>query len=254
MINGGKQVNKISSEYDKSMPLFSIITVVYNGEKTIEKTINSVLNQTYKNIEYIIIDGNSKDKTVDVIKKYEDEIEYWQSEPDCGIYDAMNKGINLAKGDYICLLNADDWYEDNACQIVAEQIQKNKADVYYGIARVLDNDLETVDIHGSTVKILNRSSVAHQTCFVSKEIYSNYLYDTKYKSAADYDLVCKLYKAGFKFQFIEKILVNFRLDGMSGTTQGQLERYCIMNKYGYISKIKYLVHILSLKIALLMGK
>jgi glycosyltransferase involved in cell wall biosynthesis len=92
-------------------PLISIITIVYNGITTLEQTILSVINQTYKNSEYIIIDGGSTDSTVDIIKKYEKHFAYWLSEPDKGIYNAMNKGIKLSSGKYIALLNSDDWLE-----------------------------------------------------------------------------------------------------------------------------------------------
>ncbi len=95
---------------ENNKPLISIITVVYNGEKFLEKTIQSVINQTYKNIEYIIIDGGSTDGTVDIIKKYEDQIDYWVSERDGGIYDAMNKGIDKANGVGLLFLNAGDYF------------------------------------------------------------------------------------------------------------------------------------------------
>ena len=91
-------------------PLISIITVVFNGEKKLEKTISSVINQTYDNLEYIVIDGSSKDGTIDIIKKYEDKINYWVSEKDSGIYEAMNKGILASKGDYINFMNAGDFF------------------------------------------------------------------------------------------------------------------------------------------------
>ena len=97
-------------------PLISIITVSYNAVKTIEDTITSVLNQTYSNIEYIIIDGASTDGTLEVIKKYQDDISIIVSEPDKGIYDAMNKGIERANGELIGIINADDWYEANAVE------------------------------------------------------------------------------------------------------------------------------------------
>ena len=97
----------------RNKPLVSIVTVVYNGENFLEETIKSVINQTYENIEYIIIDGGSTDGTVDIIKKYEDKINYWVSEKDAGIYDAMNKGIEAFKGDYINFLNAGDSYVNN---------------------------------------------------------------------------------------------------------------------------------------------
>jgi glycosyltransferase involved in cell wall biosynthesis len=114
---------------------FSIITVSFNSVHTIEKTILSVLNQTYKNFEYIIIDGGSNDGTVDIIKKYEDKLNYWISEKDLGISDAFNKGINASKGKIIGILNSDDWYELNALEII-DQIEEG--DVYVGSLKYHD--------------------------------------------------------------------------------------------------------------------
>ena len=104
----------------KQTPLISIITVVYNGEQHIQQTINSIKHQTYKNIEHIIIDGNSSDGTLDIIKKNKSVSKYI-SEPDRGIYDAMNKGINIASGELIGILNSDDWYELSAVEIVVNE-------------------------------------------------------------------------------------------------------------------------------------
>ena len=112
MINGGLRTKGITKNSTAEKPLISVVTVVYNGEKTLEQTILSVVNQTYNNVEYIIIDGGSKDNTLDIIKKYEDKIDYWQSEPDKGIYDAMNKGIKLATGEFIYILGCDDFLID----------------------------------------------------------------------------------------------------------------------------------------------
>ena len=105
-------------------PLFSIITVVLNGEKYIEETIKSVLSQSFKNYEYIVLDGVSTDKTVDIIKKYEKKISYWSSQKDKGIYDAFNKGIKIAKGKFICIVNSDDILKKNALKIISKYIKK----------------------------------------------------------------------------------------------------------------------------------
>lgn len=246
-----KGIHKCSTDKE---PLLSIVTVVYNGKLTIEQTIQSVIKQSYDNVEYIIVDGGSTDGTLDIIKKYEDKIDYWQSEPDDGIYYAMNKGCTLAKGDYICLLNADDWFEPYVCKTIASKIIKEKYDVYYAIARVINQEGEIFDIQGCTVNILNRGSIAHQTAFIKKDIYNNYKYDTKYRSAADYDFFCRLKKDGVSFKFIDTIFVNYRLAGMSDSNIGQLETYKIKYKYKYIGFINYFVHFIFLKLLLLRGK
>ena len=119
VIQGGKRLN---NGYVNSKPLFSIITVVYNNEKYLEETIKSVVNQKFQNFEYIIIDGGSSDKTLDIIKRYDSQIDYWISEKDKGIYDAFNKGMSLAKGDFIGIVNSDDTYFDNALEIIAKYI------------------------------------------------------------------------------------------------------------------------------------
>ncbi len=107
------------------LPLVSIITVVYNGAKTLEQTILSVLNQTYKNIEYIIIDGESTDGTLDIIEMYRDKISTCISEPDEGLYDAMNKGVSIANGELIGIINSDDWFEKNAVELVVSSYVNN---------------------------------------------------------------------------------------------------------------------------------
>lgn len=251
---GASLVSK--KKYNEKLPIITVITVVYNACKTIERTIKSVIAQEYVNIEYIIVDGGSTDGTVDIIKKYQNNIDYWISEPDKGIYYAMNKGIEFSNGDYICLLNADDWYEKDTCKVVAQRIIKTNSEygVYYGMARVINLNGETVDIQGTTVHIINRASIAHQTCFISKDVYSRYTYDTMYKSAADYDMMCKLIKNDVKFNFIENILVNYSLNGMSDSVLGQQETYRIRKKYGYISQINYIIHEISLKLATIKRK
>ena len=125
-IDGGLRKKNIFKQNQKDQPLITIITVVYNNEKFIEEAILSLHKQNYKNYEHIIIDGGSTDKTLDIIKKYEHKIDYWCSEKDNGIYDAFNKGMQLAKGDYMGFLNSDDYYSDNALEILNNYIKKNQ--------------------------------------------------------------------------------------------------------------------------------
>lgn len=230
MKNGGlRTCGKIkSSQSDK--PLITVITVVYNGAETLEQTIQSVINQTYDNIEYIIIDGASKDGTLDIIKNYEDKIDYWQSEPDKGIYDAMNKGIAVSNGDYIALLNSGDWYENDTVSIIAKNVLEHPlTDIFYGLMNVLSENKEPLWVYGYGHKVLNNFMIAHPTCFVRKELYLKNKYNIQYKSAADYDLFLTFYQQGYSFVFIEKILANYLLGGMSDSFTGKKE--CILVQY-----------------------
>lgn len=224
----------------------SIITVTYNSEKTVEQTIKSVLSQTYRNFEYIIVDGSSNDRTVSIIKKNEESdkrIKYI-SEPDNGIYDAMNKGIKMASGDFIALLNSDDYYEPDALENIVKNIPENFQNqmlVIYGMVRYIENETESMVLIKNH-KGLPERMLMHPACFVSRDIYKMYKYDTNYKSAADYDLFLKLYQnPKVIFIPIYKIITNFRLGGMSSSLVSYLESNDIRYKYGYLSKRQHLI-------------
>jgi glycosyltransferase involved in cell wall biosynthesis len=234
MLSGGLRTKGITKKSQENMPLITVVTVVRNGEKTLEQTVLSVINQTYTNIEYIIVDGASTDGTVDIIRKYENRIDYWISEPDGGIYYAMNKGIELATGDYIALLNSDDYYEHDTCEIIADNIIKTHKDIYYGIMRVLDLSGRTNFIYGHLMPTVEKHMIAHPTCFIAKSIYQKYLYNTTYRSAADYDFILKIRNTA-EFYFVEKILANYRLGGNSDSTLGKVETIKVLRIYKLIS-------------------
>ncbi len=200
-------------------PLISIITVVFNGEKHLEETIKSVINQTYNNIEYIIIDGASTDKTLDIIKKYEQNILYWSSERDNGIYDAMNKGIAVAKGEYIGLINSDDYYEPDAIEIIVKQINKNgNTDVFFGNMYMINQYLseKKIQTYKKGKSLEKRFSIWHPTVFIKKQTYDKYgNFNLSYRIAADYELLLRFYKEGCRFQYINKAISNFREGGIS---------------------------------------
>lgn len=198
----------------------SIVTVSYNSENTIKDTIESVLNQTYKNIEYIIVDGLSTDKTVDIIKSYESKfleknIEYkWISEKDNGIYDAMNKGIIKSTGDMIGIINSDDWYEKNAVEKIINRYNHDKFDMIYGDLRIIGKNKSYIK-KAKLKKIVTTRYWNHPTTFVIKKVYEKNLYKLE-SINDDLDLMLKIRKdKTLKVVVINEILANFRLGGVS---------------------------------------
>lgn len=199
-------------------PLVSIVTVVYNGQKHLEETILSVINQTYDNVEYIIIDGGSSDGTLDIIRKYEHAIDYWVSEKDKGIYDAMNKGIRLSNGEIIGLINADDYYLETTVESVVEGFKSSKSDVVFGNKLALNEELDIQKVVSVTEPTSLKDlavHVVHPTVFVSKKVYDQNLFETMYRIAADYDFLLSIYDKGYKFHKIDHVLAVMRMGGIS---------------------------------------
>ena len=226
-------------------PKISIITVCYNSENTILKAMESVRLQNYANIEYIIIDGNSTDRTRLLIANYKNKFgmpNKYISETDSGIYNAMNKGISQATGDHICMLNSDDWLEDGALDIIAETYRpEEKYCVYYGLERrIKDGKEESVGFHGH--EFLQEASLPHQTCYITRSCYQDLaLYNENYVAAADYDLLIRLYLSKrVLFIPIYSILANFSVGGMSSKAIGFKEEAKIRYGYGLITRKKYI--------------
>lgn len=230
----------------------TIITVNFNGDKTLERTIKSITNQTYnKKFEYIIVDGKSNDKSLEIIKKYEKillerNVMYrWISEKDNGIYHAMNKGIELASGDIIGIINSDDWYEKDTLEKVAKKFEEEKIDMLYGMLRYINN--------GKFIRIRGEYDTYgvnyHPTVFLKKIIYKKYgNYNEKYKIAADADLLLRLKKEKINCKFIESILTNFSVNGVSNKRffKGNLEYINICYKYGEYSLKQVLLNYIKL--------
>lgn len=195
----------------------SIITVSYNSEKTIEQTIQSVIGQTYEDIEYIIIDGGSTDTTMDIVKKYQDKIVYTVSEPDKGIYNAMNKGIKVASGNIIGIINSDDWYDLEAVEKAVKAFQTNSAEVLYGdCIYIYESGKRVRNIKYPLEAMWYLMVTPHPTVFVKKEIYQKYgIFDESYRMAADYELMLRFYSAGVKFSYLEYDMAYFRSGGAS---------------------------------------
>ena len=209
----------------KFSPLVTIITVVYNGEKYLEQTIKSVLNQTYQNIEYIIVDGGSTDSTLDIIKKFEDGIAKWVSEPDKGLYDAMNKGIQMATGELIGMINSDDWYELNAVEIMVKAYLLNPMKSIFHADRfdVKEDGTRSIrKFHPSVFKLKYYGmTYNHPSMFITKSEYSKHLYNPNLRSHSDYQFVLEaVLKTPSCFFYIPTALVNYRLDGISSKQGG----------------------------------
>ena len=202
----------------------SIITVVWNNKNSIKNAIDSVLNQTYKNIEYIIIDGVSTDGTIEIVRSYGDKVSKFLSEPDSGLYDAMNKGIFLATGDVVGILNSDDFYiDDQVIQRVVKEFEVKDVDsVYADLEFVKPVNLDkTVRYYDSSKfnpsKFAYGWMPAHPTFFVKKDIYKKYgVFRTDLKIAADFDILARfLFTHKISYSYMQEVLVKMRLGGVS---------------------------------------
>lgn len=227
---------------------FSLVTVTYNSAQTLRDTIISVLSQTYQNLEYIVVDGVSKDDTVEIIKEYEPQFSgrmKWSSEKDCGLYDAMNKGFRMATGDVIGIINSDDLISDPSaiekvvkCFEADNSVDAVYADLYY----VAQDDTSKVVRHWKSGK--QRSFTkgwhpAHPTFYVKREIYQKYgLFDLDFKFAADFELMLRFIdKKHIKLHYLPEPLVRMRLGGttsksLSNIKKGNLECITAFKKNG----------------------
>jgi glycosyltransferase involved in cell wall biosynthesis len=223
----------------------SLITVSYNSGATIKDSIESVLRQDYHNIEYIIVDGKSKDNTVDIIKSFEGKISKWISEPDKGIYDAMNKGLKMATGEVVGMLNSDDFYYNNTILAqVAHAFEDESLDAVFGNLIFVDpNDLKkTVRTYSSKdwhpKKFARGFMPAHPTFFVRRKYYEQFgLFKTDYKIASDYEMLIRLlYVNKLKYKYLPITMVVMRKGGVSSNgiksnivLNNEIKRACTEN-------------------------
>lgn len=214
----------------------SIVTVCYNSANTIKETIDSVLSQDYPNIEYIIVDGASTDGTQRIVQSYESRISNFVSEKDFGLYDAMNKGISLATGDIVGIINSDDIYSDTSIiSTIVSSFQENNVDVVYGDLIYFKSGAPSIPLRYYKGGVFSLKRVQyglmppHPTFFIKRSVYQRYgTFDTQYTLSADFDLILRflgVHKVPFKY--IPKVLVKMRTGGKSTSS---LKRTFIMNK------------------------
>jgi glycosyltransferase involved in cell wall biosynthesis len=226
-LDGGLRKNNIYKNTNLNKPLISVITAVFNSEKYLEESILSLHKQNYENIEHIIIDGGSTDNSLNIIKKYESKIDYWISEKDLGIYDAFNKGMQLANGDYIGFLNSDDIYAENSFGILTKYIKTYpNVDFFFGAVKkhwAILYGYKPYKIHWSW-----GFYSSHSTGFFIKSSSAKKvgLYNLKYKYSADYD-------------YFYRMIVKEKLKGI-GTKKNEL--FGVFRRGGYSSRVNFVSH------------
>ena len=238
-------------------PLVSIITVCWNSEKYIRDTLESVLNQTYKNIQYIIIDGKSTDKTLSIIDEYKEQFGdrlTLVSEKDSGIYNAMNKGLALVKGELVGIINSDDYYELDAVEKMVEQYELHGSGVYYGYERTLKDETEYCIVRKNP-HFLNETMIAHEATFITNDIYKKIgNFNESYRIVADYDLMLRIKKAEINFFPVNAIISNFRLGGTSDSLKTNLERRKLLYNEKLIGGLEYYFYIFAIKVEIYLRK
>lgn len=229
-------------------PKVSVITVCYNSEEFIENAISSVLEQTYKNIEYIVIDGNSTDNTVTIINKYKDKINYFLSEPDKGMYEAMNKGIKAASGDIFYFLNSDDVFHDkyvveNSVRLFEEDLT---VELIYGAVIIIDPSTKAsfLKAYGDVKKsFFIKSAICQQAIFYKKSVFDKVgLFDEKYRIVGDYEFLLRaFYKQNIKRKYVPLVMATFRYGGMGCSDKYSELHYNerVEAFFRYFSKFEY---------------
>lgn len=229
-----------------SNPILSIITINRNNAEGLRKTIESVLSQDVSDktqVEYIIIDGASTDNSVEIIKSFENnqsnkfQITKWISEPDSGIYNAMNKGIKMATGDYLHMLNSGDFYEPNVLQNIISNLKEKPDILLCGVNILYDNIINYVEIKYPS--FLSKATMNHQGLFYRRDFHNELLYDESYKYAADYDFcIQSFFSKKLKIQTIFSPCVNFIIGGVGFSSISIKEFNSIQIKYGFAKKKK----------------
>ncbi|MDZ8107902.1 MAG: glycosyltransferase family 2 protein [Nostoc sp. DedQUE12a] len=235
--NGGSRFLEKEIPFEQLLPKISVITVSFNRYDGLRETFASVNFQTFRNIEYIVIDGGSHDETVNFLQDNDDKISYWVSEKDAGIYDAMNKGALAATGDWLIFMNCGDkFFAEDTLAKVAEYLD-NSVDVVYGKTEYVVNDkygYHTYQRQPYDLSIIWREIPScHQSIFVKRELQVKYPFDTLLTWCADHDLIAKVYVAGYHFQEVPVVISSF--DASGGASRDLLsftkERWSICRKY-----------------------
>lgn len=220
---------------------YSIITINYNNRDGLERTIQSVINQTCQDFEYIIIDGGSTDGSVDVIKKYADKIDYWVSEPDKGIYNAMNKGILQAHGEYLNFMNSGDcFYNDEVLANLLEEGDIIYGNVWYRNIHKEHNYIQLVSLYDLCIHGFN-----HQSCFFNRNVFKRYQYDENLKVLSDWKLFAQVLLCDdCKIKYVNRIIADYDLTGISSNRDVRINEkkqilYEILPRTLYVDYLRF---------------
>jgi Glycosyltransferases involved in cell wall biogenesis len=229
---GGKRTRGLIPRGSAEQPLVSVITVVYNGAAHLERTIRAVAEQNYPTVEHIVIDGGSTDGSLDIIRTNDDSIGYWVSEPDNGIYDAMNKGVGLVtdQAAYILFANADDRLHSPSA--IADALAGGKGeDLIYGKMMLGDGNIAAVVGHAVSRNDLARQTICHPSTFVRRSVFDRVgKFDTSYRLAADYDFIVRCFLAPVTTRFVDVIVSDM---SMGGTSEASFMESCRERKAGF---------------------
>jgi hypothetical protein len=200
---------------DEGIPLVSVVTVVRNGVASFRRTAESVWSQTYPAVEYIVIDGGSTDGTRELIESLGDHIDLWISEPDEGISDAFNKGIALARGEVIGLVNSDDWYEPDAVAAAVTALERSGADIAFGKLQYWSGGAPTYLVTGDCGRLEQGMTIGHPTVFARRALYDRVgLFRVDYRQAMDYEWLLRARGCGATFVNVERCLANMETGGI----------------------------------------
>lgn len=259
---GGLRLNGKFKSGSEDKPLISIISSVLNGSNTIEISIQSVINQTYSNIEYIIIDAVSQDGTIDILEKNSCSIDYWISEPDKGIYDAWNKGLNLASGDWVLFLGADDFLKPTALSMMIDCVNTSNEKLEYisGKAELIKEGriIQTVGLAWSWKKFKKYCCTAQAGALHNKLLYERLgCYDETYKSSGDYEFLLRAGKE-LKTGYVDQVTISMSIGGISNSSLLPIwETYHAIKKHSdiniFISFTGLIKSLISWKVKRLLG-
>lgn len=243
------------------LPKLSILIATYNSAKTLPKALDSILIQDYNNLEVVIVDGVSSDNTINIIRGYDSKfsvrnIAYrYISEKDNGIYDALNKAILLATGDYLIVLGSDDYYMMNAFSLVFNSGNNINDDVVYAITQCVDDKNNSLGVIQGHHNNLFNATLNHQSIFIKKSLHEKIgLYSLDYKLASDYDFLIRAKLNNASFRFIDRVIVNYGTAGASSNLNLSFENLAIRNKYKLITYKQYLIGKIKYRIKNIFGK